>query len=269
MDIWAEDNDQSMIQLKTWNTAAAIDNSEIDLRLKPVGFYAQLTALDGRPISGAQVIAHVYNNNQLLTDVQLTDWGVADVTTGDGIYSAYFVPNLTSNSGNVGLVYSVRYEVTGNDSLAVVDSQPYERPPTTGSFIKMSQPIVAAVEFSRFSYGPSFRLTSSSLNGGDNIPPKRITDLTIKSYDSFSAVFTWRAPLDNYGTGDVITQFKMTQTVGSDSPATQIMNPQSTGNETVSFTIENVPSIVPDSYVTYRVVGVDSSNNEASPSNVV
>ena len=34
-----------MIQLQTWNTAAAIDNSEIDLRLKPVGFYAQLTEM--------------------------------------------------------------------------------------------------------------------------------------------------------------------------------------------------------------------------------
>jgi hypothetical protein len=41
-------------------------------------------------------------------------------------------------------------------------------------------------------------------NGLDLIPPQRITDLTILSYDSSSrtAVLGWTASKDNYGTGD-------------------------------------------------------------------
>jgi hypothetical protein len=68
----------------------------------------------------------------------------------------------------------------------------------------MSDPVPAAIEFNRFEYGPSFQLTSLPTNGFDLIPPQRITDLTILSYDSSSrtAVLGWTAPKDNYGTGD-------------------------------------------------------------------
>ena len=269
LDIWAEGSDGSMIQLKSWNTAA-VDNAEVDLSKQPVGLYAQLTAFDGRPVSGAQVVAYVYTNDRLVANVSLADSGVADVTTGDGIYSGYFVTDSSSSSSS-SLVYSVRYEATGVNGEAVVDSQPYERPPTTGSYIEMAQPITVADQFNRFSYGPSFRLLAGSLNG-DRIPPVRITDLTIVSYDSSNgkAVLSWTVPLDNYGTGEVISQFRVTQSIGSESPSEIFRGPlQSELNETVTYTIDKVPSVSTGSYVKYRVVGVDGNSNIASPSNVI
>lgn len=68
----------------------------------------------------------------------------------------------------------------------------------------MSDPVPAATQFNRFEYGPSFQLTSVPTNGLDLIPPQRITDLTILSYDfsDRTAVLGWTASKDNYGTGD-------------------------------------------------------------------
>jgi hypothetical protein len=267
LDIWAEASDGSMIQLKSWNTAA-VDNSELDLSQQPVGLYAQLTAFNGRPVLGAQVVAHVYTNDRLVAEVQLTDSDIADVTTGDGIYSGYFAPDSSSSAP---LVYSVRYEASAVNGEAVVDSQPYDRPPTTGSYIQVTQPMTVADEFNRFSYGPSFRLLAGSLNG-DRIPPMRITDLTIVSYDSSNgkAVLSWTAPMDNYGTGEVISQFRVTQSIGSESPS-QIFGGfiQSELNETIIYSIDKVPTVPTGSYVKYHVVGVDGSSNVASQSNMV
>jgi calcium-activated chloride channel regulator 4 len=68
----------------------------------------------------------------------------------------------------------------------------------------MSDPVPAAIQFNRFEYGPSFQLTNLQTNGVDLIPPQRITDLTILSYDSSSrtTILGWTASKDNYGTGD-------------------------------------------------------------------
>lgn len=67
----------------------------------------------------------------------------------------------------------------------------------------MSDPVPVVNQFNRFGYGPSFQVTLSS-NGPDQIPPQRISDLNIASYDSSSrqAVLQWTAAKDNYGTGD-------------------------------------------------------------------
>ena len=81
----------------------------------------------------------------------------------------------------------------------------YNRPPTTGSVIPMSDPVPAAIQFNRFEYGPSFQLTTLLSNGVDLIPPQRVTDLTIISYDSSTRMvsFGWTASKDDYGSGDV------------------------------------------------------------------
>lgn len=69
----------------------------------------------------------------------------------------------------------------------------------------MSSPVSVAEQFIRFEYGPSFQLSSIPSNSFDQIPPQRVTDLAVKSYDSSSrmAVLGWTAVRDNYGTGDI------------------------------------------------------------------
>lgn len=81
----------------------------------------------------------------------------------------------------------------------------YDRPPTTGSSIEMSSPTVATKQFRRFDYGSSFHLMDIAVNGVDWIPPQRVTDLSIASYDGSSgkATLTWTTPRDNYGSGEV------------------------------------------------------------------
>lgn len=127
--------------------------------------------------------------------------------------------NKPSNSS---LSYSVYYRAYGVNSLAEVDNGKskiyltwvlclililvgvYSRPPTTGSIIPMSDPVPAASQFNCFEYGPSFQLTAVPSNGFDQIPPLRVTDLTIISYDSSARMVTlgWTASKDNYGSGD-------------------------------------------------------------------
>ena len=81
----------------------------------------------------------------------------------------------------------------------------YNRPPTTGSVIPMSDPVPAVSQFNRFEYGPSFQLTTLLSNGADLIPPQRVTDLTIISYDSSTRKVSlgWTASKDDWGSGDV------------------------------------------------------------------
>ena len=79
----------------------------------------------------------------------------------------------------------------------------YSRTPTTGSVIPMTNPVAVADQFNRFGYGPSFQLSALPSNS-DSIPPQRVTDLSVVSYDPSDRilVLSWSASKDNYGTGD-------------------------------------------------------------------
>lgn len=107
---------------------------------------------------------------------------------------------------NSSVSYSVSYRAYGVNNMAKVDNGVYDRPPTTGSLIPMTDPVPAAVQFNRFQYGPSFQLAKvAGANGVDDVPPERITDLRIASYDPSDrrAVLEWTAPKDNYGSGAI------------------------------------------------------------------
>lgn len=69
----------------------------------------------------------------------------------------------------------------------------------------MSDPVSTVTQFNRYGYGPSLQLNALPSNGVDRMPPQRITDFTITSYESSSriAVLGWTAPRDNFGTGEL------------------------------------------------------------------
>ncbi|KAK4030097.1 hypothetical protein OUZ56_023054 [Daphnia magna] len=266
LDIWAEAADSSQVQVRTWNTA--LDNQPLDYTKSPVGLYAQVTQ-DRKPVRGANVTAYVYvtdgATSNLFTTIPLLDEGISDVTSGDGIYSAWLTtPSSTSHS------YSVYYQAYGINSLAVTDNGTYTRPPTTGSVIPMSNPIPAATQFNRYEYGPSFQLAALLSSSFDLIRPQRVTDLTVLSYDVSSKIaeLGWTAPRDNYGSGDIVTRFRLYQSIGSaDSNFTEYTTPIN-ADGSVNLTVQ-VPYLFEGEYVKYRVAGKDSSNNMADPSNVV
>ena len=119
LDVWAEAANSSLVQLHTWNNAT--DNSPIDFTKTPVGLYAQLTQ-NRKPVRGANVAATVYasdisGQSILVSEIPLLDEGVADVTSGDGIYSAWM-----TRPSNSSLSYSVYYRAYGVNSLAEVDN---------------------------------------------------------------------------------------------------------------------------------------------------
>ncbi|KAI9559851.1 hypothetical protein GHT06_013858 [Daphnia sinensis] len=266
LDIWAEAADSSQVQVRTCNTA--LDNQPLNYTKAPVGLYAQVTQ-DRKPVQGANVTAYVYvtdgATSNLFTTIPLLDEGFSDGTSGDGIYSASLTtPSYTSHS------YSVYYQVYGINSLAVTDNGMYTRSPTTGSVIPMSNPIAAATQFNRYEYGSSFQLAALLSSSSDLIRPQRVTDLTVLSYDVSSRIaeLGWTAPRDNYGSGEIVTRFRLYQSIGSaESNYTEYTKPVN-ANGSVNLTVE-VPYLFEGEYVKYRVVGKDSSNNMADPSNVV
>ncbi|XP_057365303.1 calcium-activated chloride channel regulator 1-like isoform X2 [Daphnia carinata] len=266
LDIWAEAADSSQVQVRTWNTA--LDNQPLDYTKAPVGLYAQVTQ-DRRPVRGANVTAYVYVTDgvtsNLFTTLPLLDEGISDVTTGDGIYSAWLTtPSYTSHS------YSVYYKAYGVNSLAVIDNGTYTRPPTTGSVIPMSNPVATGPQFNRYEYGSSFQLAALLSSSFDLIRPERVTDLSVLSYDASSRIaeLGWTAPKDNYGSGEIVTRFRLYQSIGSaESNYTEFTTPVN-ADGSVNLTVQ-VPHLQDGEYVKYRVVGKDSSNNMADPSNVV
>ena len=77
----------------------------------------------------------------------------------------------------------------------------FERAPTTPGSIPLMAPISAVTQFNRFGYGPSFTVDHLAEKYTDQIPPLRITDLTVESYDATTkqVTLTWSCPLDNFG----------------------------------------------------------------------
>ncbi|XP_057365444.2 calcium-activated chloride channel regulator 1-like [Daphnia carinata] len=266
LDIWAEAADSSQVQVRTWNTA--LDNQPLDYTKAPVGLYAQVTQ-NRRPVRGVNVTAYVYVTDgvtsNLFTTLPLLDEGISDMTTGDGIYPAWLTtPSYTSHS------YSVYYKAYGVNSLAVIDNGTYTRPPTTGSVIPMSNPIATGLQFYRYEYGPSFQLAALLSSTSDLIRPQRVTDLTILSYDVSSRIakLGWTAPKDNYGSGKIVTRFRLYQSIGSAESNYTEFNKPANADGSVNLTVQ-VPHLQDGEYVKYRIVGKDSSNNMADPSNVV
>ncbi|EFX81284.1 hypothetical protein DAPPUDRAFT_317777 [Daphnia pulex] len=263
LDIWAESANSSQIQLKTWNSALDRPNQQpLDFTKAPVGLYAQLTQ-NNKPIRGANVTAFVYvsdsggSTSSLLAEIPLMDEGISDVTSGDGIYSGFMI-----KPSNSSFSYSVGRQQPGR--------RVYSRQPTTGSVIPMSDPVPAAIQFNRFENGPSFQLTNLPTNGVDLIPPQRITDLTILSYDSSSrtAILGWTASKDNYGTGDYVTHYRLERSIGTRETVTKDYPSLAIVDGTVNVTVD-VPSVNEGEYVKYRVQGRDSSFNYGEVSNVV
>jgi len=79
----------------------------------------------------------------------------------------------------------------------------YERAPTTPGSIPIGAPVSAATQFNRLGYGPSFMVNHRAIHNVDNLPPQRITDLTLEDYDAATKeiILTWSCPLDNFGFG--------------------------------------------------------------------
>jgi len=78
-----------MVELKTWNSAAADPSQIWDPRVKPMGLYAQVTQ-GRRPVHRVSAYAHVYVSDldgltSLLANISLLDEGIA------GYYSIYYL----------------------------------------------------------------------------------------------------------------------------------------------------------------------------------
>ena len=84
-----------MIELKTWNSAAADPGQIWDPRTNPMGLYAQVTQ-GRRPVHKASVYAHVYTSDMdgysssFLTSIPLLDEGIAGYYIPTTLFVTYF-----------------------------------------------------------------------------------------------------------------------------------------------------------------------------------
>jgi len=193
---------------------------------------------------------------------------LADVTSGDGIYSGWI-----SNISTTSVTYSIHYTAYGVQGLAQVDSGKYDRAPTTPGSIPMTSPISAAIQFNRFGCGPSFLVNRRATKYVDNIPPQRITDLVVDSYDATTGQFllTWSCPLDDFGSGEYVKYFVVSQSIGSgeEEVISDTTSQYDIKEGKVSWSVQLPDVKAYGTYIHYVVQGQDASRNLGNKSNIV
>jgi len=174
----------------------------------PVRLYAKIMK-NGLPILNAKATATLYMPGTKLDDgseysIDLHDdgHGYPDITSGDGIYSA-FVPRYAVKPG----YYGVRLTVTDNSGLAVVPKgQTQEKngvPACCGSFINYQNETSPTGSFHRFATGPAFYVPRGFPLTKDISPPTRIIDFQVINQlgSSLNINLSWTAPGGDYDFG--------------------------------------------------------------------
>ena len=206
-----ETTDSHAVQVEGWtNVDSRVGANPLE---KPVIIYAKVK--QGQlPVRGAEVTATVYRPEfSTPFEVTLTDSGTGypDITSGDGVYSAYFT-GFTAQSG----LYSVTIRVKNDADTASVpklfgnplissDSECCGSTFGTRTSIHDSLP---TGQFQRMVVGPSFNVNEGveyyMKNGEpqvrDIFPPSRITDLTVMGYvnGTLYATLSWSSPGGDY-----------------------------------------------------------------------
>ena len=187
MDIRLETGPSETVSVETWTSSP---QSLVDWSAKPIALYAYVADKQRRAISGLKVTAKIIGSGGSTLQVALEEDGPADVTKGDGIYSALLV-DLPKQSS------ALAYVVEIINSTGTIDSGTYSGHPSAGSLIPVNQS-TATDHFIRYVYGGSFGLTRP-YDGQDAWPPTRVKDLTISWYNNSMVELVWSAPKDNYG----------------------------------------------------------------------
>ena len=205
---------EDTINVEAWTS---VDPNEGASALdKPVILYARVTKGQDLPVMNAKVVAMVQRpDSSIPFEVTLLDQGTGypDITSGDGIYSAYFT-GYTAAEG----LYSLDIQVTHNEGSASTPS--LLDPLNLESFGAGSGSIYIPVnemyttptaQFSRYIKAPAFYVTQGiqyiSSNGQPEIedvfPPSRITDLSVLDFvnNTLYATLRWSAPGGDFNLG--------------------------------------------------------------------
>ena len=204
----AEPSNKEWAKLETWTS---VDHEGVNALETPIMIYARLVR-DNSPILNAEVVATIHRpGNAEPVSIALRDngSGYPDITTGDGIYSAYFT-QFTSEPGFYSVVVTARNK-EGQASLPrLSDSEKEDDKKCCGSSMPFSF-TVPTTPFARHALsgsffvqeGSQFYLRQGSPHRNDVYPPSRITDFRLANYleNSLYVTLMWTAPGNDFDFG--------------------------------------------------------------------
>ncbi|KAK3105123.1 hypothetical protein FSP39_017662 [Pinctada imbricata] len=175
------------------------DNIFDVLSMKRLSLYASLQK-GYAPIVYGNVSALIEDGTGNTMELKLKDDGIgSDVEANDGVYSASILPSSITSTGRH-FVKVIASNLEGKAKLLVLDEEQsdlYEIVPKEEN----------VVNFQREKVIEGFSVNSSSIPQiqNDDIPPSRITTLSIRNYSTVEQVFTleWVAPGDDFEYGQV------------------------------------------------------------------
>lgn len=204
----AEPSNKEWAKLEAWTS---VDHEGVNALETPVMVYARIVR-DNSPILNAEVVATIHRpGNAEPVSIALRDngSGYPDITTGDGIYSAYFT-QFTSEPGFYSVVVTARNK-EGQASLPrLTDSEREHDKKCCGSSMPFSF-TVPTTPFARHALsgsffvqeGSQFYLRQGSPHRNDVYPPSRITDFKLANYleNSLYVTLMWTAPGNDFDFG--------------------------------------------------------------------
>ena len=240
----------------------------------PTTLYARLTE-GGRPVGGAEVEAEVSRPDGEVVQVLLRDSGTGypDLTSGDGIYSAYFT-QLSQLAG----LYAVRVTARNHQGRAVVGS-------LAGGHSCGPEPLpspVPALHFTRFARPSAFFLAAglryAVVEGvarpEDRFPPARITDLHLVECQAELVCLVWTAPggdLDSGRAEEYILTWSEERELAGRGEGRRIGGQASLPVPRTVGTTQNCSLAPPatNTQLFFSIAAVDSAGNSGPPSNLL
>jgi len=245
----------------------------------PVKLFARIMK-NGLPVLNADATVQVFmptTSDYSIFPLHDNGLGYPDITSGDGIYSAY-LPGLGDKPG----YYSVRLVVTsvdGKTRIPVVSGELRVEADCCGSMVPSENETATVNQFKHTAIGYSFYKSTGVSILGDQTPPNRISDLKVsmKAKSSLNIQLKWTAPGkdQDFGTASKYdirchTNRNMLSgenfsTEGIQVPSEYLPKPQPYG--TVQSCIVGVPW--PNEPFYFAIVAEDDSGNKAMVSNIV
>ena len=205
-----EPSNDDWAQLESWTS---VDHHGVNALDTPVIIYARITR-NHSPVVNASVIATLHrpgSRDPVTIELRDTGSGYPDVTSGDGVYSAYFT-QFSSEPGFYSVVITASNKL-GQASLPRL-SEAERREADVSSCCGSTMPFsftVPTTPFTRHSLagsffvqeGSQFYLRQGSPQRNDVYPPSRITDFRLFSYleNSLYVTVEWTSPGNDYDNG--------------------------------------------------------------------
>ena len=201
-----EPSNEDWARLESWTS---VGHEGVNALQTPVIIYARLTRHNS-PVLNASVVATVHRPGAESVTVVLRDSGSGypDITSGDGIYSAYFT-QFSSEPGFYSVVMTASNS-EGQASLPRVSQTEESVASCCGSSLPFSF-TVPTTPFTRHDLsgsffvkeGSQFYLRQGSPQHNDVFPPNRVTDFSRSSYleNSLYVTLAWTAPGNDYDFG--------------------------------------------------------------------